>query len=76
MKGSLPSMPPTDPPTYRFCEIVRVYGTTLKAVIHEQFGDGIMSAIDFSMDIQRVPDRKGGRVRVTMEGKFLPNKKL
>jgi cyanate lyase len=75
MKGSLPSNPPTDPLIYRFYEIVQVYGTTLKEVIHEQFGDGIMSAIDFTMDIARVPDPKGDRVRVTLEGKFLPYKK-
>jgi cyanate lyase len=75
MKGSLPQSPPTDPLIYRFYEIVQVYGTTLKAVIHEQFGDGIMSAIDFTMDVQKVPDPKGDRVRVTMEGKFLPYKK-
>jgi cyanate lyase len=75
MKGSLPDIPPTDPLIYRFYEIVQVYGTTLKAVIHEQFGDGIMSAIDFTMDVARVPDPKGDRVRVTMEGKFLPYKK-
>jgi len=74
-KGSLAVNPPTDPLIYRFYEIVQVYGTTLKAVIHEQFGDGIMSAIDFTMDVQRVPDPKGDRVRVTMEGKFLPYKK-
>jgi cyanate lyase len=75
MKGSLQAIVPTDPLIYRFYEIMQVYGTTLKEVIHEQFGDGIMSAIDFTMDIQRVPDPKGDRVRVTMEGKFLPYKK-
>lgn len=75
MKGSLPQSPPTDPLIYRFHEIVQVYGTTLKALIHEQFGDGIMSAIDFTMDLQKVADPKGDRVRVTMEGKFLPYKK-
>ena len=75
MKGSLDPVTPTDPLVYRFYEIVQVYGTTLKEVIHEQFGDGIMSAIDFTMDLQRVPDPKGDRVRVTMEGKFLPYKK-
>jgi cyanate lyase len=74
-KGSLENTLPTDPLIYRFYEIVQVYGTTLKALIHEQFGDGIMSAIDFTMDMQRVPDPKGDRVRVTMEGKFLPYKK-
>jgi cyanate lyase len=75
MKGSLPIGPPTDPLIYRFHEIVQVYGTTLKAVIHEEFGDGIMSAIDFTMNVERVADPKGDRVRVTMEGKFLPFKK-
>jgi cyanate lyase len=75
MKGSLPSSPPTDPLIYRFYEIMQVYGTTLKEVIHEQFGDGIMSAIDFTMNVERVPDPKGDRARVTMEGKFLPYKK-
>jgi cyanate lyase len=75
MRGSLPQSPPTDSVIYRFYEIVHVYGTTLKSVIHEQFGDGIMSAIDFTMDVERVPDPKGDRVRVTMEGKFLPYKK-
>jgi len=75
MKGSLAVNPPTDPLIYRFHEIVQVYGTTLKAVIQEKFGDGIMSAIDFSMQIEKVPDAKGDRVRVTMEGKFLPYKR-
>lgn len=75
MRGSLPQSPPTDSVIYRFYEIVQVYGTTLKALIHEKFGDGIMSAIDFTMDIEKVPDPKGDRVRVTMEGKFLPYKK-
>jgi cyanate lyase len=75
MKGSLPQSPPTDPLIYRFHEITQVYGTTLKEVIQEQFGDGIMSAIDFTMHVERVPDPKGDRVRVTMEGKFLPYKK-
>jgi cyanate lyase len=74
-KGSLPSTVPTDPLIYRFYEIVQVYGTTLKEIIHEQFGDDIMSAIDFTMDVQRVPDPKGDRVRVIMEGKFLPYRK-
>jgi cyanate lyase len=75
MRGSLPQNPPTDSVIYRFYEIVQVYGSTLKAVIHEQFGDGIMSAIDFTMDVEKVPDPKGDRVKVTMEGKFLPYKK-
>lgn len=69
-KGSLPSAMPTDPLIYRFYEPVNVYGTTLKALIHEEFGDGIMSAIDFSMDLTREPDPKGDRVRIVMSGKF------
>ncbi len=73
-KGSLPSAVPTDPLIYRWYEIVNVYGTTIKELIHEEFGDGIMSAIDFKMDIVREPDPKGDRVLVTMSGKFLPYK--
>src|SRR5881398_2705310 len=73
-KGSLPSAVPTDPLIYRWYEIVNVYGTTLKELIHEEFGDGIMSAIDFSMDIAREPDPKGDRVKVILSGKFLPYK--
>ena len=65
---------PTDPLIYRWYEIVGVYGETIKELIHEEFGDGIMSAIDFSMDIQRQPDPKGDRVVVTINGKFLPYK--
>ncbi len=72
-KGSSTSVP-TDPLVYRFHELISVYGTTLKALIHEEFGDGIMSAIDFSMDIAREPDPKGDRVRIVMSGKFLPYK--
>lgn len=73
-RGSLPSAVPTDPLIYRLYEIVMVYGTTMKELIEEEFGDGIMSAIDFDMDITRVPDPKGDRVKVTMSGKFLPYK--
>jgi cyanate lyase len=73
-KGSLPNAVPTDPLIYRFNELVNVYGTTFKALIHEEFGDGIMSAIDFSMDLQREPDPKGDRVKIVMSGKFLPYK--
>lgn len=73
-KGSLPGAIPTDPLIYRFYELVNVYGTTFKALIHEEFGDGIMSAIDFSMDIQREADPKGDRVKIAMSGKFLPYK--
>ncbi|NRT54549.1 cyanase [Sphaerotilus uruguayifluvii] len=73
-KGSLPTSVPTDPLIYRFHELVSVYGTTFKELIHEEFGDGIMSAIDFRMDLQREPDPKGDRVSITMSGKFLPYK--
>jgi len=75
MKGSLNPTVPTDPLIYRFYEIVQVYGTTLKALIHEEFGDGIMSAIDFEMHLERLPDPHGDRVKITMHGKFLPYKK-
>ena len=74
-KGSLDATVPVDPLIYRFHEITQVYGTTIKALIHEMFGDGIMSAIDFTMDIERVPDPHGDRVKVTYNGKFLPYKK-
>jgi cyanate lyase len=73
-KGSLPTAVPTDPLIYRWYEMVNVYGTTIKELIHEEFGDGIMSAIDFSMDIQREQDPKGDRVNVVLSGKFLPYK--
>ncbi len=73
-KGSLATAVPTDPLIYRWYEIVNVYGTTIKELIHEEFGDGIMSAIDFTMDISREPDPKGDRVHVTLSGKFLPYK--
>ena len=73
-KGSLPTAVPTDPLIYRWYELVNVYGTTIKELIHEEFGDGIMSAIDFRMDITREPDPKGDRVNVTLSGKFLPYK--
>jgi cyanate lyase len=73
-KGSLPTAVPTDPLIYRWYEIVNVYGTTIKELIHEEFGDGIMSAIDFSMDIARESDPKGDRVHVVLSGKFLPYK--
>ena len=73
-KGSLPTEVPTDPLIYRWYELVSVYGPTLKELIHEEFGDGIMSAIDFSMDLQRENDPKGDRVSVVMSGKFLPYK--
>lgn len=73
-RGSLPSTPPTDPLIYRFYELVQVYGTTWKELIQEEFGDGIMSAIDFDMVLERLPDPKGDRVKLTMSGKFLPYK--
>ena len=73
-KGSLPTAVPTDPLIYRWYEMVNVYGTTIKKLIHEEFGDGIMSAIDFSMDIVRQADPKGDRVNVVLSGKFLPYK--
>ena len=73
-RGSLPTQVPTDPLIYRFYELIQVYGTTWKELIHEEFGDGIMSAIDFSMDITREPDPKGDRVKVVLSGKFLPYK--
>ena len=73
-RGSLPTSVPTDPLVYRFHELVSVYGTTFKELIHEEFGDGIMSAIDFRMDLAREPDPQGDRVKITMSGKFLPYK--
>lgn len=75
-KGSLGETVPTDPLIYRFYEIVQVYGTTLKEVIQDEFGDGIMSAIDFTMDVDRVADPNGDRVVVTLNGKFLPYRKF
>jgi cyanate lyase len=77
VKGnSMGSRPvPTDPTLYRFYEILAVYGLSLKDVIQEKFGDGIMSAVDFSMDVQKVEDPKGDRVVITMNGKFLPYKR-
>lgn len=70
-KGSLPTSVPTDPLIYRFYELVSVYGTTFKELIHEEFGDGIMSAIDFKMDLQREAHPQGDRVNIVMSGKFL-----
>lgn len=75
MKGGLDPLVPTDPPIYRFYEIMQVYGVPVKAVVHEKFGDGIMSAIDFSIDVEKEEDPKGDRVKVIMCGKFLPYKK-
>ena len=73
-KGSLPTSVPTDPLIYRFYELISVYGTTFKELIHEEFGDGIMSAIDFKMDLKREANPMGDRVAITMSGKFLPYK--
>ena len=73
-KGSLPTAVPTDPLIYRLYELVNVYGTTIKELIHEEFGDGIMSAIDFDMDLTRLPNEKGDRVKIVMSGKYLPYK--
>jgi cyanate lyase len=73
-RGSLPQLPPTDPLIYRFYELVMVYGTTWKELIQEEFGDGIMSAIDFDMTLERQPDQKGDRVKLGMAGKFLAYK--
>ena len=73
-KGSLPTAVPTDPLIYRFYELVSIYGTTFKELIHEEFGDGIMSAIDFKMDLQREADPKGDRVQIVMSGKYLQYK--
>ena len=75
IKGSLDPVIPTDPLIYRFYEIMQVYGMPLKAVIQEQFGDGIMSAIDFTLNVDKEEDPKGERVKITMSGKFLPYKK-
>jgi cyanate lyase len=74
-RGSLPTAVPTDPLIYRFYELVSVYGTTWKEMIQEEFGDGIMSAIDFDMKMERQPDPKGDRVNISMSGKFLPYKR-
>jgi cyanate lyase len=74
VKGALNPVLPTDPLLYRFYEILQVYGLPLKDVIQEKFGDGIMSAIDFTLHVEKVADPKGDRVKVTMNGKFLPYK--
>ena len=74
MKGTS-TIVPTDPLIYRFYEIMQVYGSTIKEIIHEKFGDGIMSAIDFTLDVQKEENPHGNRVVVTMNGKFLPYKK-
>jgi len=75
MRGSVPGHVPTDSTIYRFYDMIQIYGTTLKALIHEQFGDGIISAINFRMDIKKVDDPEGGsRAVITLDGKFLPVK--
>jgi cyanate lyase len=74
-RGAFDGGVPVDPLLYRFFEIIQVFGPAIKAVIHEKFGDGIMSAIDFELDIQRKPDPKGDRVLLTMDGKFLGYRK-
>ncbi len=75
LRGSIPGGIPTDPTVYRFYEMVQVYGSTLKALVHEQFGDGIISAINFKLDIKKVEDPEGGsRAVITLDGKYLPTK--
>ncbi|MFM0591803.1 cyanase [Paraburkholderia bryophila] len=75
VRGSIPGGVPTDPTIYRFYEMVQVYGSTLKALVHEKFGDGIISAINFKLDIQKVDDPEGGsRAVITLDGKYLPTK--
>jgi cyanate lyase len=75
VKGGLMEVVPVDPLLYRFHEILQIFGLPLKDVIQEMFGDGIMSAIDFTMDVEKEPDPKGDRVKITMSGKFLPYKR-
>ena len=75
LRGSIPGNVPTDPTVYRFYEMIQIYGTTLKVLVHEMFGDGIISAINFKMDIQKVEDPEGGhRAVITFNGKYLPTK--
>jgi len=75
LRGSIPGGVPTDPTVYRFYEMIQVYGSTLKALVHEQFGDGIISAINFKLDIKKVKDPEGGeRAVITLDGKYLPTK--
>ncbi|MEU6466472.1 cyanase [Streptomyces sp. NPDC046976] len=74
-RGSIPGAVPTDPTIYRFYEMLQVYGTTLKALVHEEFGDGIISAINFRLDVKKVADPEGGeRAVITLDGKYLPTK--
>jgi cyanate lyase len=72
MRGGLDAAVPVDPTIYRLYEVIQVYGPALKALIHEEFGDGIMSAINFRAEVERIPDPAGDRVRITLDGKFLP----
>jgi len=75
LRGSIPGGIPTDPTIYRFYEMLQVYGTTLKALVHEQLGDGIISAINFKLDVKTVQDPDGGhRAVITLDGKYLPTK--
>jgi cyanate lyase len=75
LRGSIPGGVPADPTIYRFYEMVQIYGSTLKALVHEKFGDGIISAINFKLDIQKVTDPDGGeRAVITLDGKYLPTK--
>ncbi|MFK0203949.1 cyanase [Streptomyces lavendulae] len=75
VRGSIPGGIPTDPTIYRFYEMLQVYGTTLKALVHEQLGDGIISAINFKLDVRKVADPDGGeRAVITLDGKYLPTK--
>ncbi|THA76023.1 cyanase [Streptomyces sp. A0642] len=75
LRGSMPGRIPSDPTMYRFYEMLQVYGTTLKALVHEQFGDGIISAINFRLDVKKVADPEGGeRAVITLDGKYLPTK--
>ncbi|MFI9208506.1 cyanase [Streptomyces sp. NPDC053253] len=74
-RGSIDGGIPTDPTIYRFYEMLQVYGTTLKALVHEEFGDGIISAINFKLDVKKVADPEGGeRAVITLDGKYLPTK--
>ncbi|MDD2089173.1 cyanase [Pseudomonas guariconensis] len=75
LRGSIENRVPTDPTIYRFYEMLQVYGTTLKALVHEKFGDGIISAINFKLDVKKVDDPEGGsRAVITLDGKYLPTK--
>ena len=75
LRGSIDDCVPTDPTIYRFYEILQVYGSTLKMLVHEKFGDGIISAINFKLDVKKVADPEGGeRAVITLDGKYLPTK--